>query len=207
VIQDELAFGWSRVSVTFELPMDDKSSLDYLVHSGLVVTLLTENPQEPFEFTLRLGRLSISPSQPLDVVPYEPRLIWGDINFSSENDSELIEISWDAGVCFTQDAIINTVTIEDPNPPWLLDRRDTWYPGFAYFNVYALSRSNDNVLKPEDATFIGTSGVDGFHDRLYIQRNGLPDALRQGALRVYVQGVTDQGDILDWSRCVFIDTD
>ncbi len=214
-VVDELQHGWNRTSIQF---VPNVGSGDEVISVGLILSLTTEDPSLPYEISMQLGQLSIYPTPSTTTVPYASRILWADCELQkstsqpgSATDKYLMVVSWDTSVSFTRNATINPLHIEDPNPPWVLDRSPRWYPQFQYFNIYALNRgraSGDATgWRPEDAQFIGTSGLDGIKNKFFVDANALPEHLRKRPLRVYVQGVTETGEILPWDRCVFVDCD
>lgn len=81
-----------------------------------------------------------------------------------------------------------------------------------------------------DAVWIGTSGsgYEGMRNRFVVERDvrlggdhvdgdsgsggqgqggqgGRVVSVGNGKMRFYVQGVTEKGEVLDWTRCVFVD--
>ena len=59
--------------------------------------------------------------------------------------------------------------------------------------------------KPEEAIFVGTTGWHGHRNTLTLYRDVLPEEVKKGPIRVYVQGVLEGGVVLPWSRCAFVD--
>jgi len=217
-VVDELPHGWSRTSIQFVATGNALGNeAENVISVGLILSLTTEDPSSPYEISLQLGQLSIHPTPSTTTVPYKSRILWADCELQtstppqSDNSAakSLLAVSWDTSIYFTSNATINPLHIEDPNPPWVLDRSPRWYPQFQYFNIYALNRAKDSGgatgWRPEDAKFIGTSGYDGIRNKLVVDWNALPAQLRERPLRVYVQGVTETGEILPWDRCAFVD--
>lgn len=222
-IIDELQHGWCRTSIQFT-PTGSAlgSDIDKVITVGLIMSLTTEDPSSAYEVSMQFGQLSIYPTPPANIVPCESRILWADCDFSTSSQQSPVNavsttksplvISWDTSISFTSYAKINPLHIEDPNPPWILDRSPRWYPKFQYFNVYALKRAHTSSggateWRPEDAQFIGTSGLSGMRNKMTVDSSTLPERLRKGPLRVFVQGLMETGEILPWDRCVFVDID
>ena len=102
--------------------------------------------------------------------------------------------------------ILTITSPEDPQPPWVLDGTA---PGFAFFNIYVLRHAGEGmVMQPEDAVFVGTTGLDGRAGRFYVDPACVPEEVRDAkAVRFYVQGVTETGKVLDWEDCAFVDVE
>ncbi|KAI0269338.1 glycosyl hydrolase family 85-domain-containing protein [Gloeopeniophorella convolvens] len=91
---------------------------------------------------------------------------------------------------------------EDPTPLWRVDGSDHAFPACAYFNIYA----GVALAGPEQAAFVGTTGLDGRANRFHIDWALLPDAVKTlKEVRFYVQGVTYRGEVMKWEQCVFVD--
>ncbi|KLO08577.1 hypothetical protein SCHPADRAFT_858859 [Schizopora paradoxa] len=220
---DELPRGWCRTSIQFvPTGSEQGGNSDKVISVGLILSLTTEDPSLPYGFSLQLGQLSVYPTPPTNTVAYEPRILWADCEFPKPSQQAPINavsttkspmvISWDTSISFTSYATINPLHIEDPNPPWVLDRSPRWYPKFQYFNIYALRRERtfgegSMVWGPEDAQFIGTSGLHGTRNKMVIDASVIPERLQKGPLRVFIQGLTETGEILPWDRCVYVDID
>jgi mannosyl-glycoprotein endo-beta-N-acetylglucosaminidase len=146
-------------------------------------------------------------------------------------------LTWETGVAFAPPTSIPITSPEDPILAWTLADEPGWFPRFSYFNVYAIAISStsatgaDNTAantgnaatsltsltpSPEEAHFVGTTGLDGRTNRLVIEESMFPLPTGQdGQGRVggdggdgwrwYVQGVTDHGEVVPWERCVFAD--
>lgn len=101
-----------------------------------------------------------------------------------------------------------------------------------YSNIYALEYRGDGTPPGDvgDAVWIGTSGsgYEGMMNRFVVERDvrlggdhvdgdsgsggqgqggqgGRVVSVGNGKMRFYVQGVTEKGEVLDWTRCVFVD--
>ncbi|KZT35229.1 hypothetical protein SISSUDRAFT_190533 [Sistotremastrum suecicum HHB10207 ss-3] len=100
----------------------------------------------------------------------------------------------------------STDTVE---PQWSLDDSKTWYPKFAYFNIFAqltssFDSSNINIAS---LVFVGTSGVDGEKYKLTIGDKYLATILNNSSdvsVTYFIQGVTDRGAVLDPEYCATV---
>ena len=203
-----LANGWATLSIQFDLPVYHTG--DVLAAIGLVIGFATEDPTEPYEFSVTLGQINIFPTPATQVLPHQPRIIWADFNrISNLHPNERFSgmLTWEVAAVFPALTPINLASPEDPNPAWIIDNSNEWFPAFMYFNIYVLVHSSTGtVSSPETATFIGTTGLDGEARRFFVDPNCLPgDAADARGIRFLVQGVTDRGDVLKWDQCVFVD--
>ena len=140
---------------------------------------------------------------PSSILVGQPKLLWADFLKATPNTPTFCGIlTWGIGE-FLDALTAHTITgPEDPQPVWTIGGPS---PAFSYFNVYALAHSSA-ALRPEDATFIGTTGLDGRRERFYVDQACLPPGLEQAKeCRFYVQGITDRGGIVPWEHCVFVD--
>ena len=63
-----------------------------------------------------------------------------------------------------------------------------------------------NVGPVTDAVWIGTSGINGEGKSFNVLQENLPFTLTPSKkVRFYIQGLTDQGDVLPWNRCAYVD--
>lgn len=205
----DLQSGWKRLSVQVVLPSSAFTDLVYAV--GLVLGLAPEDPTLPLQPSISLGSLSVYPlPQPSTVEP-APKIIWAD--FAASPPPGAIGsaarfsgvLTWETGVYLPPITSLTLTGPEDPNPAWQSASRS---PGFLYFNVYALAHSvsQGTALRPEDASFIGTTGLDGRANRFFVDPaclTGLVDD--EQIVRFYVQGVTERGTVTPWQDSVFVD--
>jgi mannosyl-glycoprotein endo-beta-N-acetylglucosaminidase len=128
-----------------------------------------------------------------------PKILWADHTANV--------LTWEIAAIFdplTPAAFIPR-TDDDPSLIWELAPA-SFFPKFLYFNVWVERIPLNGVCHPEKAEFVGTTGWDGRMNRFYVDRVMLPEGLNEGnQVRFYIQGVTDRGDIPDWSQCVFVD--
>lgn len=209
---EELANGWTRLSVKCVVPSNGKTEL--LAAAGLVVGVAVEDPTIAIEVSVHIGSLSITPtlSSP-QLSMLEPKILWADFtqdaqststtpNTSHETKPFMGRVSWDVTVSFTTAAPTRLTSPEDTDPIWPFESN---FPVFAYFNIYMQLHYRDGTLQPlAEAVFIGTSGQDGAGDQFYVGDISalLPsDGIDQ--VRYVVQGVTCQGEVVPWERCAF----
>ncbi|KAA1478446.1 hypothetical protein DENSPDRAFT_685666 [Dentipellis sp. KUC8613] len=212
---EDLPHGWTKQSVQFTV--DSNASLeDRRVSIGLVVGVAAEDPSQPLEFAVVLGQISVhacAPSPPVTIAA--PRILWADFQRTPPPEAgakttSLGTLSWEIAATFPSVSVsTNIPSVEDPNPIWHLDTSDRWMPAFSYFNIYVHAHSPSGYVGgPEDATFIGTTGLDGKANEIHIGKEVLPKEVLDSEareVRFYVQGVTDRGEVLAWNRCVFVD--
>ncbi|KAI0352492.1 hypothetical protein OH77DRAFT_791955 [Trametes cingulata] len=195
--------GWSEVTLDFKLPI--QRDLDLLSAAGLVVGFACEDPTEPVEFTIHVGALSVYPNPSShEHTVVEPKVIWADVVRDAPASGFTGVLTWGTGMSLGPVPTISLTSPEDTRPCWVLDDA---IPGFLYFNIYVASHTGQgSAVVPEQATFIGTTGLDGRENRFYIDPACLPPEVSSAqAVRLYVQGVTDRGRVLEWEDCAFID--
>ncbi|THH17582.1 hypothetical protein EW146_g3251 [Bondarzewia mesenterica] len=197
---EELPGGWTKLSLQFTSNVVD-------VSVGLIIGFAAEDPSQPLAFSILLGQLSVYPSPPPpEVSTAKPRILWADFQ-RLDGEGLTGALKWEVSATFTFIAPTSIPEAEDPNPIWPVDTSDCWFPSFLYFNIYAQAHAeNGRVEGPERALFVGTTGLDGRANRMYVDRKVLPESVRKATtVRFYVQGVTDNGEILPWDRCCFAD--
>ncbi|KAI0368431.1 hypothetical protein BV20DRAFT_969248 [Pilatotrama ljubarskyi] len=201
--QTALPGGWSEVTVDFQLPLH--RDLDVLSAAGLIIGFACEDPAQAVEFTIHVGSLSVyaNPSSPEHTV-VEPRVIWADVVRDAPSSPFTGVLTWGTGMSLGPVPTISLTSPEDTRPCWVLDDN---IPGFLYHNIYVAAHTGEGVaLGPEQATFVGTTGLDGRENRFYIDAACLPPGIFSAqAVRFYVQGVTDRGRVLQWQDCAFVD--
>ncbi|KAI0771690.1 glycosyl hydrolase family 85-domain-containing protein [Trametes elegans] len=206
--QPALPGGWSEVLVDFKLPVVREH--DVLSAAGLVIGFACEDPTAPVEFTIHIGALSVSanPASPQHTVA-DPKILWaalspGEPSGSGPGSAFVGALTWGVGLSLGPVPVISLTSPEDPQPCWVLDDA---IPGFLYFNVYVQAHVPEGAaLSPEQATFIGTTGLDGRENRFYVDAAVLPpEVLEATAVRFYVQGITEKGKALEWQDCAFVD--
>lgn len=224
ISDEEVSNGWNRVSIRFSCSSSSESSADIPASIGLVMAIAAEDLSLPsYEIKVHLGQLTVVPSLPKNNDLTEPRIIWTNTNLITVNGKEFIELTWDLAPSFTENVNLNGLTSsEDPNPVWRIDHSldAVWFPKVVYYNIYGISRSsgprsqpdsaaevsssNPGSLHPSNATFIGTSGLDGVGNRVVLEKNHLNDVVGNDG-RIYVQGVTELGNVLPWEKCSYVD--
>lgn len=200
-----LAAGWERLSIQFRI--DDALPSDVLGAAGLVVGIAQDDPTQISTVSINLGSLAVYPARPpSEVFVPETVLPWAHFVPASKSSSPLDEVlTWSASSVFPlMPGITNPPSPEDPIPLWQLESRP---PSLLYFNIYIQQLPQDGTLpSPDDAIFIGTTGLDGRANRFYVDPVSIPPQLEGvGHVRFLVQGVTDRGEILPWDRCTFAD--
>jgi mannosyl-glycoprotein endo-beta-N-acetylglucosaminidase len=210
--RSDLTGSWTAVSIQFELPTDHPTDHlnDVLATIGLVVGYATEDPTEACKFSILLGQMTVFPTSPRGVSVQQPRLLWADFKPTpspSAIDKFSGALTWEVAVSFTPLTNISVTSPEDPNPAWILDSSDKWFPAFLYFNIYIqIHMSDGGVPAPESAIFIGTTGLNGRARQFFVDPKSLPEEITQAkGVRFLVQGVTDRGEVLKWDQCIFVD--
>lgn len=208
----DLANGWRRLSVQLVLSTNpaEPSPSDVGCAVGMVLGFATEDPTKPLELAITLGSLVVYPNTLSSAVQTNPKIIWADFAHSPPPGATGSAtrfsgiLSWEIGDYLAPLTSLTLTGPEDPKPAWPSSTRA---PDFLFFNVYALPHASENVaLKPEDATFIGSTGLDGRANRFYVDPACLPSGLDNvQTVRFYVQGLTERGTLLRWEDCVFVD--
>ena len=195
----ELTNGWSKISINVTV----RSLLphDLRVVSGLVLGFAMDDPTEGTSLSVSLGSLSVYVPYALSAtLEHQPKIIWADCHKGSPSLAGTL--TWSIGEFFGPSAQRTLRGPEDPDPLWALGQPS---PAFLYFNIYAQPHSSGG-LSPDDAVFIGTTGLDGRPERFFVDPACLPpDCSNALGCRYYVQGVTERGDILEWVNCVWVD--
>ena len=212
---------WVKTTATMEV-VPGHGSVTGTANIGVSLNIAPQDWQIPYSLTLQVGQLCVYPAAPSGVVPSESRILWVDAHrkqpsiHANSNMAqtvlqsgvpEVLNLSWGVTSSFTIPATVPNQPITDPNPPWLLDRTPHWFPVLAYCNIYVHSLTQGISVKPEDAVFVGTNGWDGIKDRFALNRADLLNDLKEGPIRVYVQGVTDRGQALPWEFCAYVDSE
>ena len=208
---ESLPSGWTELLIDFKLPLDGQR--DVLSAAGLVVGFACEDPTEAVTFTVNIGMISVYPNPTSsDLAAVNPKVLWADFapNRPASTTSPPAPFSgvltWDTGVSLGPLPNFTTISIESPLPLWILDCPP---PGIAYFNLYAQKHTGEGAgMPPEEATFIGTTGLDGRANRFYVDPACIPAEFQGvGSVRFYIQGVSAKGKVLDWEDCAFVDVD
>ncbi|KDQ49805.1 glycoside hydrolase family 85 protein [Jaapia argillacea MUCL 33604] len=202
--------GWTGLAIQFSVPGDGDG--DILSVIGLVVGMAAEDPSETSSFAVQLGQLTVRPTPPTTVPAHAHKILWADFSSDPTSNPNATGISgtltWDTASSFSALTTISLTSPEDPIPAWILPASEHWFPTFLYFNIYAAMPLGlvGQPPSPERATFVGTTGLDGRGNRFYVEPALLPEVMRGvRAVRFYVQGVTDVGDVLRWEHCAFVD--
>ena len=195
----ELAREWSRLSI--DLTVRSQSPSDVRIATGLVLGFAVDDPTQDVRFFVSLGSLAVYASHSLiAVLEHEPKILWAD--FKKDPSPVAGTLTWGNGGFFGPSVHHPPSGPEDPIPLWSLGPPP---PAFLYFNIYALPHSA-NALSPDEAVFIGSTGLDGRLERFYVDPACLPVEWKDApGYRYYVQGITARGEILDWEHCVWVD--
>ncbi|KAJ8495428.1 hypothetical protein ONZ51_g1697 [Trametes cubensis] len=209
--QAPLPGGWSEILVDFRLPIEREDNLDVLSSAGLVVGFACEDPTQAIDLAIHIGALSVyaNPASPEHTVA-DPKVVWADFSPQPPEDKKASGpfvgvLTWGTGLSLGPVPQLTLTSAEDPKPSWILDDN---IPGFLYFNVYVHAHPTTvgTAVSPEQATFIGTTGLDGRENRFFIDSACLPpEVVGAKAVRFFVQGVIDRGRVLEWEDCAFVD--
>ncbi|TDL17628.1 hypothetical protein BD410DRAFT_541522 [Rickenella mellea] len=198
----DLPFGWSRTGVTF-MPASRLSRASLGGEIGIVVGIAPEDPTSTQEVTIQIGQVAVYATPPADTTAFQPRILWADISGPEADGSR--KLTWDICASFTPIGPINIGSSEDPKPAWMIDHASGWFPSFSYFNIYAQVCEAGGVFSPENAGFIGTTGMTGVQYCFEVERGTITMGTGGAKVRLYVQGVTDRGEVLPWAACAFVD--
>lgn len=202
-----LSQGWTQQTISFKLTSASTGNVA-LVAIGFLVNFKPDDPSTKVTFTLSLGQLAVYPTPPPHTVSVGmPSVI--NANFAlAAHVADTVEgvLTWDTASTFTP-ANFDVENPESAIPAWRLQDTPAYrFPTFVYFNIYAASLAHSTHVDPASAVFIGTTGLDGRANRLYVDRASLPAEWdKQGKIRFYIQGVTDRGEVLPWERCATVD--
>lgn len=183
-----LAQGWVKLSIRFSVSSSSSSA-----SIGLVIAIVTEGPSQSLAASsLLLGQLNVFRA-PSPSPSSAPMVLWADY---SPQDRKL---TWEVAASLPVFVQRPLTSPEDPVPLW--DMQPCRVPSFLYCNIYAAPFSSATYAgRPEDATWIGTSGYSGDAKTFIVES---PVRTRT---RFYVQGVTEHGEVVPWERCVFVDS-
>jgi len=206
--RDNLPKEWTLLSIQFEIPADHFS--DVLVAIGLIIGFAAEDPTENYQFSLLLGQMTVFPTTTPTISSHQPRILWAKFESPSTSDNNVKlhgTVTWEVAASFAPLTNITVTPPEDPNPAWILDTSDKWFPTFLYFNIYIQPYApGESVPAPDNAIFIGTTGLNGRTNNFFVDPKCLPEELVGAkSARFLVQGVTNRGDLLKWDRCAFVD--
>ncbi|KAI0745210.1 glycosyl hydrolase family 85-domain-containing protein [Earliella scabrosa] len=197
--------GWTELVLDFTLTLDHPT--DILTAAGLVVGFMCDDPTQPVDFACHAGLLSVHGNPPTPAhTPLSPKVIWADFAADAPKGETAFAgtLTWDTGISLGPLPMLSLTSAEDTQPAWILDYPP---PGFAWFNVYVQAHTGEgSAMPPEEAIWVGTTGLDGRANRFYVDPACVREEL-EGASRArfYVQGVTDKGRVLGWKDCAFVD--
>lgn len=195
--------GWQKLTVEFTVLSAQEK--DVRVAAGLILGLIVADPTQPNQVSITLGALSVRPSLPPSYIEPTPKIIWASFAPSAapaSNRQVAGTLTWETGGQNLPLTSISVTSPDDPVPAWLTNH--VFQPPFLYFNIYVIAGSGGFL--PKDATFIGTTGLNGHANRFFVDPACVPAAAHSAqAVRFYVQGVTDSGNLLPWEDCVFAD--
>jgi mannosyl-glycoprotein endo-beta-N-acetylglucosaminidase len=198
------ASGWQNLSIQFTI--NTGCSTDLLVEAGLVLGLIVADPTQTAQVSIILGSLAVYPSSPISYEKPIHKIIWA--NFVAEHPKTpfIGILSWEIGVQHDALSNINISSPEDTIPAWRTSHATL--SSFLYFNICVNTSLKGEALLPENATFIGTTGLRGQAHRFFVDPACLPAFIADAqTVRFYVQGVTARGVVLPWEQCVFVDVD
>jgi len=209
----DLSSGWCKLSTTFsvqDLTSKSKRSNDDEVLVSVGLDLSYSGLQAGSSgFVFYLGQMTVAPVLPaaLDGSTVLSNVLWADFSITTTGTASTLPtgiLTWDVTSFFVPATVNSTV---DTKPQWTLQDPAQWLPKFLYFNVYAQAFGSDGKIGgPGSASFMGTTGLDGRGQRFFVDGSMWPDGiLGASKARLYVQGVTDQGEVLPWDRCAYID--
>lgn len=201
---EELTGGWTRQTMTFMLSENKDLKDRPPITAGLVVGFTTEDPSKAVQFSILLSQLVVylaPPTPSFNLSLASPRILWADFQPSADHNSGIL--TWELGSAYPPVTLpASAPPVDSPIPLWNFDNSKHAFPSCAYFNIYA----GTSLGGPTQATFIGTTGLDGRANRFYVDWGVLPDAIKGlKDIRFFVQGVTDHGEVMEWGQSVFVD--
>lgn len=212
IADSELPGGWSKLSIQLFVPKGHAAPAHIEVALGLVVAIVAEDPSQALDVTILVGQMNVYAVPPQNAAVHTPTILWANFVPPTSKDAPG-NLSWDVGVSFPPLSNINITSPDDPISAWTVHPSNKWFPEYMYFNIYALMHDADgNVGQPEDALWIGTTGLDGVKNSFAVVPQELPFwsqliDKKTSNVRFYVRGVTDRGVVLGWDKCVFVDGD
>jgi mannosyl-glycoprotein endo-beta-N-acetylglucosaminidase len=210
---DPLTLGWHKLATTFSVTSDHPD--DVLASIGLKLMYDSNDSGNNFDFSILLGQMNVIPVLPpaLDGTTTKSSVLWADFETTTPGSATVLPsgiLTWDVTTFFDQSNVTtDDTTTDNTKPPWTLQNPESWLPKFLYFNIYAQAYSKDGSIGgPDKAGFVGTTGLDGRANRFFVDSNIWPDGiLGASKAMLYVQGVTDHGDVLPWDRCASVTID
>ncbi|KIY71576.1 glycoside hydrolase family 85 protein [Cylindrobasidium torrendii FP15055 ss-10] len=180
--------GWSKLSVEVTAETECTAAI------GLVIAMVCEDPEQT-NSSLLLGQLNVSPSHGT----HEPSVLWADYDKGV--------LTWETAISLPPATALTITSLEDPRPAWNIPSMSRWRPEFLYFNIYAVPyQSAVYVGGPEDegVIWLGTSGLEAQDKAFVVEADNVPFSM-SGNVRFFVQGVLDNGEVLPWPRCSYVD--
>ncbi|KAG6877821.1 hypothetical protein C0993_003605 [Termitomyces sp. T159_Od127] len=208
---NELQGGWSELSIQFDVSTKQDQVTQQTSAIGLIVAIIAEDPTQDLDIEIRIGQLNVYPV-PSTIAVRSPMILWADFTVPESEDISGT-LSWEVGASMPP---LSPISINSPNDPvsaWPIQSSIGWFPQFMYYNIYGLPHfPNGHVSQPEEAVWLGTTGLIGRSKVFEIVLQKLPFWSEFGMgkctkVRFYVQGVTDHGAVLEWEKCVFVDAD
>ncbi|KAG9309733.1 hypothetical protein JVU11DRAFT_10107 [Chiua virens] len=203
----ELPYGWTQQVINFTSTSTPDQTTE-LVAIGFLVDIKPTVPSAQVTVSLFLGQLAIYATPSSQSVSIGTPSITGAKFTPTRHTADPLEgiLAWDIASTFIPEDV-NVDDKESTTPAWLLHDTPTCrFPKFVYFNVYAVPLDVSVNADPENAVFIGTTGIGGHANRLYVERACFPTGwVEQVGVRFFVQGVTDRGEVLPWERCATVD--
>ena len=198
---------WERLCIQFRI--HDALPSDVLSAAGLIISIVIPQyiQKQTSTVSIKLGALAVYPAYPASDVDLSKMILpWARFSSTSGASSPLEGVlTWSVSSIFpAAQPIPEGLSQDDAHPQWLLESS---IPSLFYSNIYVQRLPEDSSLSsPEDAIFIGTTGLDGTENRFYVDKASIPSEL-EGATRVrfHVQGVTDRGEVIPWDKCTFVD--
>ncbi|TFK67271.1 hypothetical protein BDN72DRAFT_914846 [Pluteus cervinus] len=210
-----ISAGWKQLVISFATsgtpPTQTQVALGLVLASSSGATLP--------DISLLLGQISVIPSFPDAVAVVPPILAFASFtpNTSGTGAKPNGTLSWSVGAAFPSSATGPSRLAPHPGDTvsaWKLQPSNPWFPTLAYANIYAtrFAKASPPTAPPVpgigSSNWIGTSGLDGRTKSFLVVGANLPAASSgQDKVRLWVQGVTNRGEVLSWDRCAYVDVD
>ncbi|KAG8883668.1 hypothetical protein FRB97_006158 [Tulasnella sp. 331] len=215
---EQLANGWNGVEVCFQINAGTAKDECFCI-----IGLRLEGLSSAAEFTrplkILVGLLSIRIEENLQANPVILGIQWLPATIDKAKppigSSLSGKLSWQVALKprdITPSESVTAITaIDDPRPPWGFSFTSLApMLSFVYHNIYAIAHNPEDAgsFKPEDATFIATTGIDGRINS--VQFDNFPfRTVSAGAgvirVRLYIRGVKETGQVVPWLRTPYID--
>ncbi|KAG6873607.1 hypothetical protein C0995_013980 [Termitomyces sp. Mi166 len=208
----EFPSGWSKLSIQLDVPPKQDQITKQRGAIGLLVAIVAEDPTQNLDVKICIGQLNVYPMPPLTAAVHSPMILWANFNAPKSKDTPGM-LSWEVSASFPSLTSTNVNSPDDPVSAWAVQPSNDWFPRFMYYNIYGLLHSSDGrVGQPEEAVWLGTTGLIGQSKMFEVVPKELPfwsetSVGNSTKVRFYIQGVTDHGAVLDWEKCVFVDSD